>query len=175
MKKLLLFILVATFVFKTTATRAQDTNPVKAGNVFYVNLPDWLRKTRGLNTAATLQYKNAVKEVYGFVVEDTKENLALDEVQVSSINEFYENFVNAFVKIKEKLNGLKPKYLKKGEISFIECEFSTEASEAMPAIYYLVGIVETKSSYYKVISWTLAENKEKYKQDLQRILYSVRD
>jgi hypothetical protein len=42
-------------------------------------------------------------------------------------------------------------------------------------IYYLVGILETKTSYYKVISDTGIENKDKFKADFQKILYSLND
>ena len=42
-------------------------------------------------------------------------------------------------------------------------------------IYYLVGIVETKTTFYKVLTWTNAKNKEKFKADFQRILYSIKD
>jgi hypothetical protein len=39
----------------------------------------------------------------------------------------------------------------------------------------LVGIVETKTAYYKVLSWAAAENKDKFKADFQKILYSLKD
>jgi hypothetical protein len=39
----------------------------------------------------------------------------------------------------------------------------------------LVGVVETKTAYYKVLSWAVAENKDKFKADFQKILYSLKD
>lgn len=168
-------ILIACMVLNTLPALAQNSTVYKAGNLFYVSLPDYLHKTRGLNSSATIQYKNVVKEVYGFIIEDTKEDLAMDEIQFSSMNEFFQDFINGFVKDKEKLKGLKPRYEKRGDISFAECELMLEATESMPSIYYLIGVVETKSCYYKVLSWTKSENKDRFSEDFQKILYSVKD
>lgn len=116
-----------------------------------------------------------VKEVYGFIIEDTKENLVMDEIHFSSLDEFFQDFINGFVKDKEKLKELKPGYEKSGDLSFAACEYTSEATESMPAIYYLLGMVETKTCYYKVLSWTIAENKEKFSADFKKILYSIKD
>jgi hypothetical protein len=41
-----------------------------------------MNKTLGLNSAADIQYKSVVKDVYGFVIYDTKEDLALVDMMV---------------------------------------------------------------------------------------------
>ena len=55
---------------------------------FTVNLPDYMSKTGGINNAATIQYQSVVKDVYGFVILDTKEELSLVEMNFGSVNEF---------------------------------------------------------------------------------------
>jgi hypothetical protein len=159
-----------------TAINAQTPlKEYKVGHVFSVSLPDYMGKTFGLNNASVFQYKNAVKDVYGFIIEDSKEELGMAELNYTSINEFYEEFIKDFLKDEENRKISKPETQKKGEINFIECDASYYDKDAKIEIYYLVGIVETKYAYYKVLSWAAAENKAKFKADFQKILYSLKD
>jgi hypothetical protein len=160
-----------------TATAFSQTNlkEYKVGHVVSVNLPEYMSRTMGLNSAAILQYKSTVKDVYGFIIEDNKEELALVEMNFSSISEFCEDFAEDFLKDEKKKTFSYPEYQKKGDLNFAEFDATYYDKEAKMEIYYLVGIVETKSSYYKVLSWSSAENKDKYKADFQQILYSLKD
>ena len=66
----------------------------KAGHCFEIGLPAYMSKTIGLNDASAIQYKSVIKDVYGFVIFDTKEELSIAEMKYASINEFYEDFIN---------------------------------------------------------------------------------
>ena len=134
-----------------------------------------MSKTSGLNNDSAIQFKSVVKDVYGFIIFDTKEDLALVEMKYSSTNEFFDFFINDFLKEEENRQVSAPKSQIKGDINFIECDVTYYDKEAKTDIYYLVGIVETKTAYYQVLSWAAAENKDKFKADFQKILYSVKD
>ena len=163
-------------VLTTTSLSAQTTlKEYKVGHVVNVSLPDYMSKTMGLNSSSILQYKSTVKDVYGFIIEDNKEELTLVEMIYSSINEFCEDFAKDFLKDEKKKTFSYPEYKKIGDINFAEFDASYYDKEAKGEIYYLVGIVETKTSYYKVISYTSLENKDKFKADFQKIVYSLND
>ena len=170
-------ILLSTIlVFITLTSFAQiPLQEYKAGHTFTIGLPDYMSKTGGLNSAAAIQYKSTVKDVYGFVIFDTKEDLDLVEMKYTSINDFYEDFIKDFLKDESKRKVSKPVSQTKGGINFVECDVTYYDKEAEMEIYYFVGIVETKTSYYKVLSWAAAENKDKFKADFQKILYSLKD
>ncbi len=169
-------IFTTTLVLLTTTAFAQtEFKQYKAGHSFNIGLPEYMSKTIGLNSASAIQYKSTVKDVYGFIIFDTKEDLALVDMKYSSINEFYESFIKDFLKDEEKRKVSKPQSQKKGEKNFIECDVTYYDKDATIEIYYLVGVVETKTAYYKVLSWAAAENKDKFKTDFQKILYSLKD
>lgn len=147
----------------------------QAGHTFSVSLPDYMSKTIGLNSAAAIQYKSVVKDVYGFIIFDTKEELSLAEMNYSSLNEFYEDFIDDFLVDQENRKVSTPFFQKKATTNFVECDVTYYDKDVGGDIYYLVGIVETKVSYYKVLSWTTAESKDKFKADFQKILYSIKD
>lgn len=173
-KEFLIFI--TSLVLLNYSTSAQTAmKAYKAGFAFNISLPDYMNKTGGLNSSAAIQYKNTVKDLYGFVIYDTKDDLALVDMKFSSINEFYDEFMKDFVKDEEKRVVSKPITQKKGETNFLEADLTYYDKNAKLDIYYLIGIVETKNAYYKVLSWTSVENKDKFKADFQKILFSVTD
>lgn len=75
----------------------------------------------------------------------------------------------------EKKSFSKPLSKKIGEINFIEADAVYFDKEENIEIYYLIGIVETKKSFYKVMSWTSKDKKDTFKADFQKILYSLKD
>jgi hypothetical protein len=159
-----------------TTTFAQ-TNLVeyKAGHIFYVSLPNYMSKTTGLNDAAVIQFRNSIKDVAGFIIEDNKEELALADMVFSSINDFYDNFIKNFLIGQNERKVSDPLSKTIGETKFIECDASYIDIESKMGIYYFVGIAETKDAFYKILCFGSLENKDNFKADFQKILYSIRD
>lgn len=173
-RKITIFMMALTFM--STAVIAQTKlKPYKAGHIFDISLPDYMNKTAGLNTSAAIQYKSEVKEVYGCVIYDTKEELGYIELNYTSVDDFYNDFMKDFLTDEEKKSISKPVSKKIGDINFIETDASYFDKEANMEIYYLVGIVETKKAFYKVMSWTSKDKKDTFKADFQKILYSLKD
>jgi hypothetical protein len=175
MKKFFATIITLTvLLFSVIATGQTTFNQYKAGNVFDIAVPDYMTRTIGLNDVATVQYKNSVKDIYTIVIEDSKEELAIAAIFYASIQEFQEEFEKDFIKDEEKRTSSKPLFTAKNDIKFVEYDVSYYDSELKIEVYYLVGIVETNSHFYKVLSWTNLTNKDKYKSDFQKILYSIK-
>lgn len=166
----LLFALVALTNYGQTSFK-----DLKVGHVFYISIPDYMSKTTGLNTSASIQFKSVVKDVYGFIIEDSKEDLKLAETNFSSINEYYDFFIKDFLKDEDKRSISTPNSFKKGQNNYLEIDASYFDKDAKIDIYYYVCVVETKDSYYKVLCWSSLENKDKFKADFQKIAYSLRD
>lgn len=166
----LILILATSNIFAQTTLKEY-----KIGHEVSVSLPDYMNRTIGLNDSSIIQYKSTVKDVYGFVIEDNKEELLLAEINYTSINDFCEDFAKGFLKDEKKRTISYPEYQKKGDINFAEFDATYYDKDAKTEIYYLVGIVETKTSFYKVLAYTSKENKDKFKTDFQKTLYSLKD
>jgi hypothetical protein len=170
------FPLIASLILLTTITFAQtEFKQYKAGHTFDISLPSYMSKTGGVNDYASIQYHSVVKDVMGFVIVDTKEELSLVDMNFSSVNEFYEDFIKDFLIEEKKRKVSKPFYKKIENINFVESDVTYYDKEAKTDIYYLVGIVETDKAFYKVLSWATAANKDTFKADFQQILYSLKD
>lgn len=172
MKKIVFTLL---FLIGTFYSIAQVMKEYKGGHTFTVSLPDYMTKTVGLNDAAALQYKSEAKDVAGFIIFDTKEELTLAELSFSSAREFYDSFSGDFLADEENRKASEPVMQNKNGINIVEADFSYYDKDAEAEIYYLVGVVETKKSFYKVLSWSAASLKDTFKSDFQKILYSLKD
>ncbi|CAD0001852.1 hypothetical protein [Flavobacterium chungangense] len=175
MNKKIIIIIIALAFIGTGVTAQTKMKEYKAGHVFNISLPDYMNKTAGINTSSAIQYKSEVKEVYGFVIFDTKEELGYLELNYNSINDFYEDFMKDFLTDEDKKEISKSVSKKIGENNFIESDATYFDKDANMEIYYLIGIVETKKAFYKVLSWTSKEKKDTFKADFQKILYSLKD
>lgn len=169
-------ILTTALVLVTTTTFAQTTmKEYKAGHVFNVSLPDYMTRTTGLNDAATIQFNNTVKDIAGFIIFDTKDELELVQMKFSSVNEFYDVFIKDFLKGQKNRTISQPSFQTIGDNKYVECEASYYSKESKIDIYYYIGIVETKNAYYKLLCFGGMDSKEKYKADFQKTLYSIKD
>ncbi|MBP1617974.1 MAG: hypothetical protein H6Q14_1801 [Bacteroidetes bacterium] len=174
--KLKIAILTTTLFFITSTIFAQTVmKEYKAGHVFDVSLPDYMSKTTGLNDAASIQFKNSVKDIAGFIIFDTKEELEFANMKFSSVNEFYDLFIKDFLEGQKSREISQPTVHTLGQNKYVECDASYFDEESKLSIYYYVGIVETKNAYYKLLCYGGMDSKEKYKADFQKILYSIKD
>ncbi|MDD4971120.1 MAG: hypothetical protein PHT07_16960 [Paludibacter sp.] len=175
MKRRITILATILMLISITSFGQTTVKEFKVGHIFYVSLPDYMSKTTGLNDASVIQFKNSVKDIAGFIIEDNKEELDLLEMKFSSIDDFYENFIKDFL-IKQKNRTIsQPVSQMIGNNKFIECDATYYDKDSKMKIYYFVGIVETKDAYYKVLCFGGLESKDKYKADFQKTLYSIRD
>jgi len=148
---------------------------LRVGHEFFISVPDYMTKTVGLNSAASVQFKNVIKDVAGFVIEDPNVDLKLAELNFASINEYYDYFVKDFLKDEEKRTISNPNVFKKGQNNYLEIDASYFDKDSKVDIYYYVCLIETRDYYYKLLCWSSLENKDKFKSDFQKIAYSLRD
>jgi hypothetical protein len=173
MKKISIALLLVVFSFNSFSQT--NLKPVTVGHPVTISIPDYMNRTTGINSSAIIQYKSEVKDIYGFVIEDAKDEMKMAEVNFANAMEFYEDFIGDFVKGEERVIQSKPISQQKAGINFIEADVSFYDKDAETEIYYLIGIVETKTSFYKVLSYCTLESKAKFKADFQKILYSLKD
>ena len=175
MKKSTPFFTVLLFLIFHVSFSQTVMKELKIGHSFNISLPSYMTRTVGLNEAACVQYKSEVKDIYGFVIEDNKEELTLAELNYSSLNEFTDEFIKTFLKDEASKKLSSPIFSKRGEINFVEVDVTYYDDDAKIEIYYLVGIVESKTAFYKILSWSAASEKDTFKEDFRKILYSLKD
>lgn len=176
MKKITLIVTTVLFSITNLAfAQTPQLKESKVGHTFMIGLPDYMSKTVGLNTAASVQFKSTVKDVYGFVIIDLKEELDLAELKYSTVEEYFNSSFSDFFKGEKNVKMSEAHLEKKGELNFIEKDVTYYSKDIKGEIYYFIGALETKTAYYRLFTWSLASNKDKFKQDFQAILYSIHE
>lgn len=160
----------------------EKTETVKIGGKYLLELPSYLTKTKGLNDDASLEYQNAIRELYVVVIDEDKAELqkVLDENELYDI---YPNDLDGYTKLVTenfekgfsldnppvskdiKINGLSAKVM----------SFEGKVDGIQKMVYYKMAFVEGKNRYYQVMTWTLAERKEKYEPVMQKMIDSFKE
>ena len=168
--------LIATILLVGMTVCAQTTmKEYKAGHVFYVSLPDYMTKTTDLNDAASIQFINNIKDIAGYIIFDTKEELELVNLKFSNATEFYETFIKDFLVKQKSRKVSEPQIKSMNGNNYVESDVTYFDKDSKMEIYFYIGIVETKNSFYKLLCYGGIDSKEKYKNDFQAILYSLKD
>lgn len=170
-------IILAIFVFIGTYSASAQTafKNTKYGHVVNVSLPEYMSRTIGLNDNAAFQFHNVPKDVSGFIVEDDKAELVIADMKFADAQEFYDNFAKTFLEDQPSRKFSKPDVRKVNGNTYIHSDFSYFDDEAKLDIYYYVGVIETATTFYKLICFTSSAQKETYKPDFDKIMLSIND
>ena len=152
---------------------SQNFTTKNGGNCYTLEVPNYMTKTYDLNDVATLQYKNTLKEAYSIVIEDSKDELNALGIIFENSTEFLENFTKDYqVDQIDRTLSETIEFQSNGQShAQVEMTWSTENG----TFYMLITSVETEAHFYKILCWTLLENKEKLKNDFLTISKSLKD
>jgi hypothetical protein len=123
---------------------------------------------------ATLQYMNSEKEAYIIVIEDAKDLLEEQKIPFSDTEEFLSSFLTDFHKNDKNRVVSPPTKFVSNNNKHSQVEMTWENAEQVK-FYMLITVVETPGYFYKILTWTVAENKELLKKDFLRIAGSLKD
>lgn len=159
-----LFAVLAFFIYANLYAQT-SLSEKKVGHVYYLGIPDYMLKTYDLNDVASLQYKNAAKEAYTIVIEDSKEQLEALGVKYADAEDFLNSFLEDYNK---EAKNRKVSSVKKFEANGNKCAQveHTWQDENNNDLYMLITTVESKTHFYKIMSWTLGKFKNNFKKTI---------
>lgn len=171
------FLFATTFIQIIIASAfAQTTfNTVKTGHTVSFSIPDYMSRTTGINDASFLQFKSIPKDVYTFMIEDSKEELIIAEMKFTSVMDFYEYFVKDFLISEKKRKVSAPVSSTKDGVNYVQSELTYFDKEADSDIYYNITMAETSGYFYQILSFTSEENSINVKSDLTALGTSLKE
>jgi hypothetical protein len=152
---------------------AQSYSAQKGGHCYTLDIPDYMTKTYVLNDVATMQYQNIQREAYTIVIEDEKALLEYLGIKFVDAADFLDQFIAEYKIESDNRKTSKSTAFKSNGNPAAQIEL--EWTEEVGGFYMLITVVETKTHFYKIMSWTLAENKDKLKYDFQKTAKSLKD
>lgn len=170
-------LIAASFILMTNSSSfAQTTfNTVKTGHTVSFSVPDYMSRTSGINDASFLQFKSVPKDVYTYMIEDSKVELDIVEMKFTSVMDFYEFFIKDFLISEKKRKVSTPVSLSKDGVNYVQSELTYFDKEADSDIYYNITMAETTGYFYQILSFTSEENSKNVKADLSALGVSLKE
>lgn len=134
-----------------------------------------MSKTGGLNPDASIQFRNMVRDVSGYIIKEEKTVKLIDDPSNQSIDQVYDTFLKDFLIAKKERKVTSPKISTNGTAKFMSTDLTYLDDETMIYYYYFVGIVETNNAFYNVICSSSLDTKTLFKSDFQKIFNSIKD
>ena len=171
------FLIIAVFIqiIISSAYAQLSFNTVKTGHTVSFSIPEYMSRTTGINDASFLQFKSIPKDVYTFMIEDSKEELSIAEMKFTSVMDFYEYFIKDFLISEKKRKISAPVSLTKDGVNYIQSELTYYDKDSKFEIYYNITIAETAGYFYQILSFTSEENSNNVKADLTALGSSLKE
>ena len=150
-------------------------NTVKTGHTVSFSVPEYMSRTTGINDASFLQFKSIPKDVYTYMIEDSKVELDIVEMKFTSVMDFYEFFIKDFLISEKKRKVSAPVSLTKDGVNYVQSELTYFDKEADSNIYYNITMAETTGYFYQILSFTSEENSKNVKADLSALGVSLKE
>jgi len=168
-------LLVAMIAIAPKTFAQKNSGEIKVGHLFYVSLPDFMERTVGLNSAASIQFISNENDVAGFIIEDSKAELKLAETNFATLKDFYQFFEKDFLTGLDKRTISTPVEYQENGKNYIEFDASYLDKDMNTEINYYVCLIESRDYYYKVLCWSTADKKDKFRPGFKNIALSIRD
>ena len=167
------FLFFFGFFFVLMYSQAQIFATKTGGHCFNMQIPNYLTKTYDLNDVATLQYKNALKEAYVIVIDDSKDELEKGGTVFIDAKDFLQYFTSEYLILKEGLTKSEIVEFTSNDNGHAQMEATWKSDNG--EIYMILTSVETKEHFYKILCWTLLEFKDTFREDYLKIAKSLVD
>ncbi len=173
-------VLIAFMVSLSACDTKTKYETVTTAQKYSLDLPSFLEQGTEMQEGATLLYQNLLKEFYVMVIEDDKANLhkVIDD---GGLEELYPKTFIGYADL------LAASFKENSEVNidakFIDQKIGTLGAKHFNMlskiegidIYYHYTLVEGKDTYYQVMQWTLADRKDMYKEEMDRIAKSFKE
>ena len=174
MKKITLLLLA---VFIISCESSDEWKTIEVNN-YSVELPTYLSESKQLNDDASLQYQNIFKEVYIIVIDENKKEMETSLID-NGLSEIYSNDFEGYTKllstnlatnVEMKNKTEKDTLINSLQAKILKFDGKVEDIDVFYEVVYINGIYD----YYQVFSWTLLENKSKYKETIDKMVHSFK-
>lgn len=146
---------------------------VKVNEQYAITLPADMQAVANLHEYASLQQADSTKPLYVVVIDESKAEMQKHELDYD-LSIYFNNLVA--VKFIEALPGVTIAPPVKIKINGADALVSgITGTTASGEVYYKVAVIETPSSFYQVLIWTTASQKNEMEKEMDKIIHSFRE
>jgi hypothetical protein len=177
MRYILLFW-ITLLLYSCTNSFEKETINIK--NQYSIELPKFLSKSKTLNTQASLQYQNLLREFYVIVIDESKDDVHdivnNDEnlFHISTDFDGYKRLITENANLTINFNQINVEKTNRVNTMLAHIQ-SMEGEIEDYKIYYKLALIEGKKHYYQIFVWTLYNNKKEYDHLMDDIINSFKE
>lgn len=175
-----IIFITLTSIILSSCQPSDAVKTVTVENRYSVSIPSFLTEVHNLNEDASLQYQHAWKEFYVIVIDESKEEME-KALTVNNLTGSYSNDVDGYANL--LLKGFEQAISVSSKSDLVDTLVNgmpaklitiSGRAEGINA-YYALAFIEGKKHYYQIMTWTLDSKEYEYKENMNRILYSLKE
>jgi len=171
-------LLLAPLAFLLFISCDEGTQTINIDGRYRIDLPSFLTEDKELHDDATLEYANTFREFYIIILEESKENVhnSFEENELEYTTDL-KGYTDLLVdNMKQSSSITTASALKPTKINGLDA-IVTDASGVVDKIpvYWQLGFVEGKDTYYQTVVWTLEDKKEDNQEKMAQIISTFKE
>jgi len=162
--------------------KSSDFTTESALGRYEISVPNYMKEVSDLNMEASIQFQNIYKETYLAIIDEDRSDFmeAYKEVGVydsslSTIGNYRKVQLDYFMESLDVTDQSAPKQLSIDGMDAEQVEFIGRAAHVDSDIFYMMTFVEGRNDLYMIITWTLGDSKETYKEIFYFMVDSFRE
>jgi len=165
----------------TTTTENTDLRPVTINSDYEIGIPSHMYVAHDLNDEATLQYNDTAVEEYIICINESKtdfiRNFSNDDAYDDKETPEKNYRLVQMASMKEKMDTKSGPSVKALKINGLDAEivdFTASVEGIQSDIFYKIAFIEGTKNMYMVMTWTLADMKDKHNDEMNDMLTSFK-
>lgn len=169
-------LLIGIFIVITACNRTVEApKEVTVKDLYSIEVTSTLGEFKELQKDASLQYGNRFLELYVVVIDEVK-NTFDSAVQAHGETPGLEIYAKEALSYYEGAENYQLENTQKKSINGLDAiTFDIAAKVQGIDVFYNVGVFEGKEHYYRVIAWTVQNNKEAQQENMLKMIDSFKE
>jgi hypothetical protein len=167
---------------KVEDLKSSDYTTESALGLYEISVPKYMKVASDLNLDASMQFQNIYKETYLAIIDEDKsdfveafEELGEYDSSLSTIGNYRKIQVDYFMESLDVISQDAPKALIIDGMAAEQVDFKGRVAGVDFDIFYVMTFVEGRNDLYMIMTWTLANSEETYKETFYLMADSFRE
>lgn len=157
-------------IFNDEDLNIEDLKEYKVKEMYAISVPNYMKELKSLNDDASFEYANVYKENYIIVIDENKQEFidALTEVEMYNDTKTpLENYADIQLQtFSQNVSGIEIKQLKSQLKNLDSQQYQFFGNVGETDVAYVINFIESEENMFMIMSWTLKEEYEKYKNTI---------
>lgn len=172
-----LILFSAILLLTSCGTGGDKLKTVTVDNRYSISIPSFLTEAKNLNDDASLQYQHALREFYVIVIDEPISDVQ-NILKDNDLTDLYSDDIGGYSDL--VIAGIEQNILAPQKSTPIDTLVNNMPARLFTIsgrfdhvdIFYSLGFIAGKERYYQIMTWTLLNKKEQYKEKMSKIIYS---